>query len=52
LKVNPFGEEEEFGGLTFFGNKAILGGFVLLGFILHGVNMRLANNMTNLNLTK
>jgi hypothetical protein len=30
-------------GLTFFGNKAIMGGSVLLG--LHGVNIWLANNM-------
>jgi len=35
-------------GLTFFGNKAIMGGFVLLGFILHGVNIWLANlNLQN-----
>jgi hypothetical protein len=39
-------------GFTFFGNKAILGGFVLLGFILHGVNVWLVNNITNLNLAK
>jgi hypothetical protein len=39
-------------GLTCFGNKAILGGFVLLGFILHGINVWLANNITNLNLAK
>jgi hypothetical protein len=51
LKVNPFGESEEL-GLDLFGNKAILGGFVFLGFMLHGVNIGLANNMNNLNVTK